>query len=259
MEYGICNLGIIPARREASDKAEIITQIVFGEHFKILEEVTNANGAIWLKILTHHDNYEAWICGKQYKEITGEDYDNLSLNDFPKNATTLASLTSEKGELIPIPIGSTLPYLHQKKLRIRNTTYSYTGEIASKNFDDIIKYAKQLEGTPYLWGGRGPLGIDCSGFAQLCYNLCGIQLPRDAYQQADEGEVVSFLEEVLPGDLAFFDNDEGRINHVGILLNQHEIIHASGKIRIDKIDHQGIYAEDYKKYTHKLRIIKRIV
>ena len=113
--------------------------------------------------------------------------------------------------------------------------------------------------APYLWGGRSPFGIDCSGFTQLVYKIAGKKLPRDAYQQAEIGQTLSFVEEAQSGDLAFFDNEEGSIVHVGILLQDNEIIHASGKVRIDKIDHQGIFNVDTKRYSHKLRLIKKIL
>ncbi|MNL48577.1 Gamma-D-glutamyl-L-lysine endopeptidase [compost metagenome] len=118
---------------------------------------------------------------------------------------------------------------------------------------------KMFLNAPYLWGGRSILGIDCSGFTQVCYKILGIKLKRDAYQQADQGELVSFINEGKLGDLAFFDNAEGRITHVGILINSHQIIHASGRVRIDSIDHQGIFNEETQQYSHKLRIIKRIL
>jgi gamma-D-glutamyl-L-lysine dipeptidyl-peptidase len=111
--------------------------------------------------------------------------------------------------------------------------------------------------TPYLWGGKSICGIDCSGFSQQVYKHFGIKLPRDSYQQAELGEGVGFLLEAQCGDLAFFDNDEGRITHVGIMLSSDEIIHASGKVRIDKIDNQGIINAETGARTHKLRIIKR--
>ena len=86
----------------------------------------------------------------------------------------------------------------------------------------------------------------------------GIYLPRDAYQQAEEGDPVEFVELAECGDLAFFDNAEGRIVHVGVILPEQRILHASGRVRIDSLDQQGIFNAEEKRYTHQLRLIKRI-
>ena len=123
----------------------------------------------------------------------------------------------------------------------------------------LIEDAYMYLNAPYLWGGKGPFGIDCSGFVQVVFRLNGILLPRDAYQQADIGDTLSFVEEGQAGDLAFFDNENGKITHVGILNDAQHIIHASGKVRIDRIDHQGIFHEENGTYTHRLRLLKRII
>ena len=123
--------------------------------------------------------------------------------------------------------------------------------------DSIQTIANKFINTPYLWGGRSVFGIDCSGFVQQVYRFFNKSLPRDAYEQATVGEVVGFLQEVQCGDLAFFDNEEGRIIHVGILFNSDTIIHSAGKVRVDKIDTMGIVNTDTGERTHKLRIIKR--
>ena len=112
---------------------------------------------------------------------------------------------------------------------------------------------------PYLWGGKSTFGIDCSGLTQQVYKLGGYELPRDAYQQAELGEVLSFVEEAEPGDLAFFDNADGKIIHVGIILGDYKIIHAHGKVRIDPFDSNGIFNTDSQKYSHKLRFIKKVI
>jgi cell wall-associated NlpC family hydrolase len=139
--------------------------------------------------------------------------------------------------------------------------YKFTGNstqgFSQKKF--LIENALIYLNAPYLWGGRSPFGIDCSGFTQLVYRLQGIKLPRDAYQQAEVGNTLSFIEESEEGDLAFFDNTEGKIIHVGIIMKNNYIIHASGKVRIDRIDQQGIFNSSLKTHTHKLRLIKSIV
>jgi cell wall-associated NlpC family hydrolase len=122
----------------------------------------------------------------------------------------------------------------------------------------IIKNAELLLNTPYLWGGRSVLGMDCSGFTQLVFKACGLRLYRDAYQQATQGSIIDFVEEAQAGDLAFFDNQEGSIVHTGIIMTNRQIIHASGSVRIDHLDHQGIFNSELNRYTHQLRLIKRI-
>ena len=125
--------------------------------------------------------------------------------------------------------------------------------------DDLVKTAFLYLNAPYLWGGKTPFGIDCSGFTQMVYKLNGYKLLRDVSQQATQGEALSFIEESQPGDLAFFDNSEGEIVHVGIIMKDNYIIHAYGKVRIDRLDQSGIYNTEARKHTHKLRVIKKII
>jgi cell wall-associated NlpC family hydrolase len=142
-----------------------------------------------------------------------------------------------------------------------NKKFVVTREDLNENkieFGDLVHFSKKFLGAPYLWGGRSPFGIDCSGLVQILFKIKGIALKRDAWQQAEAGKQVSFIEESVPGDLVFFDNDEGKIIHVGMIYQSGHIIHASGEVRIDKIDNYGIYNQETGKYTHKTRIIKRV-
>ncbi len=123
----------------------------------------------------------------------------------------------------------------------------------------MVNQALMFFNAPYLWGGRSPFGIDCSGFSQIIYKMAGIKIPRDAKDQVHLGVAISFVEEALPGDLAFFDNDEGNITHVGIIWEKNKIIHASGQVRIDNVDQFGIFNVDTKRYSHKMRVMKRII
>ena len=256
MLYGICNLSIVPLRLEALDDSEMVSQVLFGEHFKVLEKRKN-----WSKIRMHFDSCEGFIDNKQFEEITEEVYVELSNTKATLSGELIDFVTDEKGGLSTIPIGATLPFYENKKACIGSKKYVYEGAIINKILpkDYILKTAFLLLNTPHFWGGKTPFGIDCSGFTQMVYKLCGYQLLRHANEQASQGEVLSFIEESEAGDLAFFDNEEGEIIHVGIILNDYHIIHAHGKVRIDTLDHSGIFNADLQKHTHKLRIIKKLI
>lgn len=238
MNKGICIVTVAPVRAENSDRAEIVTEILFGESADILE--VNKN---WTRIKMHYDGYEGWMDTKQLKPVTEEvlarrkttvvteDFTSVMMND----GKTLLSMGSE----VEFPV------------------------VASRRSHDvresIVLTAKEFLNVPYLWGGKSYFAVDCSGFTQLVYKIHNVKLPRDASQQVEVGESLSFLEESRAGDLAFFENADGKIIHVGIMLDNHRIIHASGKVRIDTLDSSGIFNKEMNRHTHKLRVIKSIL
>jgi hypothetical protein len=252
MEYGICNLAVIPLRAEASDKSEQVSQILFGEAFEILEWTER-----WAKVITANDGYEGWIGRLQFVMLGHIAYKNLKQDPPPITYRAVTQAWKKPDNtVLYLPVGSSLVFLKGTTCRIGNEQFEIIGEIGETASLDLT--AKSFLNTPYLWGGRTHYGIDCSGFTQAVFKLRGVYLKRDAWMQAEQGETVDFLAETKSGDLAFFDNAEGRITHVGIMLNNEQIIHASGRVKIDRMDSQGIYSEELKRYTHKLRIIKRI-
>lgn len=252
--FGICNLANIPLRFEPSDRSELVSQVLFGEHFQILEQDQK-----WSKIKLAYDDYVGWIDNKQYKSITEEQYILLSKDNIVLNADLIEYITSPENLLMPIPLGASLSFLNYPEINSENFNFEGLKVSGIKPKSDIINTAYMYLHAPYLWGGKTPFGIDCSGFTQMVYKLNGYQLLRDASQQATQGEALSFIEESEAGDLAFFDNDEGNIIHVGIIMENNYIIHASGKVRIDRLDHLGIYNSEQNRHTHKLRVIKKII
>lgn len=252
--FGICNLAIVPVRLEPSHRSEQVTQLLFGEHFTILEQQTK-----WSKIKIAFDNYEGWIDNNQYQEISEKQFDSLNESPIVLSADLIEFISNPKNELLPISIGSSLSFLNDDTLNISNFSFEGIRTCGVKPKSDLVKTAYMYLNAPYLWGGKTPFGIDCSGFTQMVYKLNGYNLLRDASQQATQGEVLSFIEESEPGDLAFFDNEDGNIIHVGIMLDNNYIIHASGKVRIDRLDHLGIYNAETNRHTHKLRVIKKIL
>ncbi|WP_207426125.1 C40 family peptidase [Pedobacter sp. SYSU D00535] len=259
-EYGICHLSIVPLRAEASDRSEIRSQLLFGDCFEVVEVSEK-----WVRILTIYDEYSGWIDRKQYLPLNKQDYGTLleSTKVLGPAPFHLASKI-RTGEPLYLVSGSSIPTLQDDNyFSLGAEQYQLLGSPAFATGTDfsslVCEYAHFFLHAPYLWGGKSLFGIDCSGFTQVVFKMLGVKLKRDAWQQAEQGEVVSFLQEARAGDLAFFDNEEGRITHVGIMLDDQKIIHASGRVKVDPIDDQGIYSLDLRKHTHKLRIIKRYV
>ena len=254
MKYGISNIAIIPMRSDPSDKSEMVNQILFGEHFEIINEEEKFS-----RICLSHDNYKGWICNKQLTYIDKEEYKKLEKESPTLTTDILDVITKDYHQ--PIVIGSILPSFKSGHAIINQEMYQFDGLTTPGfvNKKKLVENALLYLHAPYLWGGRSPLGIDCSGLTQMVYRLQGKNIPRDAYQQAEIGKTLEFLDESEPGDLAFFENNKGRITHVGIIIENNYIIHASGKVRIDSIDQQGIFNHEKKNHTHKLRLIKSIL
>ena len=252
--FGICNLAIIPLRFEPNDRSEIVSQVLFGEHFEILEQLKQ-----WSRIKMQYDHYEGWVDSKQFQIISESSYNQLSTEAIILNADLIEYITGRSNLLMPIPLGSSLSFINHNEINTSGFDFEGTKTSGEKNKENLISTAFMYLNAPYLWGGKTPFGIDCSGFTQMVYKLNGYKLLRDASQQSTQGEPLSFIEESEPGDLAFFDNEEGNIIHVGIIMDDNYIIHASGKVRIDRLDHLGIFNSETNKHTHKLRVIKKII
>ena len=261
MRYGTSNLSIVPVRSEPREKSEMCTQILFGEHYTIIEE-----NAKWCRVKLAFDGYEGWIDRKMVNEI--EEHVFGELEEIPRIVTTdVFNIIQPDGVYnnFLIVAGSSLPHFNKvnRTFKIGNVGYSIQGNnIAGADLDIrevIIENALKYFNAPYLWGGRTPFGIDCSGFSQVLYKMAGLIIPRDASRQALIGTNLTFVEEALPGDLAFFDNEEGAITHVGVIWEKNKIIHSSGKVRIDNIDHFGIFNIDTGRYTHQMRLMRRLI
>ncbi len=243
-------------RAEASHKTEMVSQQLFGECCEIIEQAKDN----WTRIRCSYDGYEGWCTTSHLAEIDEPDYEQGGNALTPEWVNEL----EYNGHPMMAPLGSSLTAMKNGHAVWRKNKLHYKGKVwdpsaAKRDARTIRQLAYKFLNTPYLWGGKSVFGVDCSGFTQTVLRFFDVPLLRDAYQQAVQGESVGFLQEARTGDLAFFDNEEGRITHVGILLNDHEIIHASGKVRVDKIDNMGIvHAESYQR-THQLRIIKRLI
>lgn len=250
MQYGICNLSIVPIRLTPEETSEMVAQLLYGDHFKVLE-----HRKFWSKIRIAFDGVEAWVSNKQFVFITEEQYNTLDSNkEAPLSSDLVAFISSTKNDLMPILVGSCI---EGAALLDHYFDGNYTHGIQNK--PQLIATALLYLNSPFLSGGKTPFGIDSSGLTQMVYKINGYKLLRTAQEQSAQGEALSFIEESQPGDLAFFDNKEGVIDHVGIIMQDNYIIHCHGKVRIDRIDHTGIFNTELKNYTHQLRVIKKII
>lgn len=250
MLYGICHLSVAPIRSLADDAGEMLTQLLYGEHFKVLEQRTN-----WSRVRNAYDGQEGWVSNLLYTPVTREQFDVADANPNPKWSSNLVDHVLNGSEhMLPILMGSAIS-------QAAALNHNYEGEFlcGCQPKPNLISTALLYLNAPFLAGGKTPFGIDSGGLTHMVYRINGHRLLRTATAQATQGESLSFIEESEPGDLAFFDNDQGVIDHVGIILPNNYIIHASGKVRIDRIDHTGIFNTDLNRYTHQLRVIKKLL
>jgi len=251
MKFGFCFLSVVPLRKSASDTSQMVSQLMFGDVVEVLEKVADN----WILVKNSFDNYEGFMDPKQLIEIDSIDY--IKYQSFSYTNKENITIESSFGDYL---LPAACSFLDQE-FHLGEFHFKVNGQLSfikEEQKDAIPKLAKSYLNAPYLWGGKSSFGLDCSGFTQSVFKMVGIKLWRDASQQATQGELLNFLEEAKAGDLAFFDNEEEEIIHVGIILSSNEIIHASGRVRIDQLDHQGIYNRELGRYTHNLRLIKRI-
>ena len=230
-------------------ESELVSQLLYGDCFKILSSKNE-----WLQIKTLNDSYVGWINDKQINEISKINAEKITFDDKIFSTRLIDYIETDENKLSSIVLGSNIgacKYLGHK--------YDGPKTKKTKTKPNLTKVASMYLNSPYLWGGKTPFGIDCSGLTQMIYRINGYKIPRDASQQSEFGETLSFIEESEPGDLAFFDDKEGKIIHVGMLLENNYILHAHGNVRIDRIDQTGIFNQEKQKHSHKLRIIKKII
>jgi gamma-D-glutamyl-L-lysine dipeptidyl-peptidase len=258
IDYGVCRLSLVPVRKEHADQSEQVSQLLFGDDYEVVEMTKDKK---WMKVRIHFDGYEGWIDARQHHPITKEYYDYITRAEFKITTDLTSTLLYNKNPLM-ILMGSIIPISSTELFRMEEQ-FAFNGEAKNigqkREFEFIKATAMKYIHSPYQWGGKSPFGIDCSGFVQMVFKIAGYRLLRDSSQQAQQGKAVRSIHEAEPGDLAFFANNENKIIHTGILLGDDRIIHASGRVRIDHINEEGILNSETKVYTHHLSHLKRIL
>ena len=257
--YGIIKLAAVAGRAEAAHRSEMVTQLLFGEVIKIIKSNNE-----WFFVENLADGYQSWILRFSYEPLDEDGYADYISHKAYLTFDPVSKLKIKGHEALYVPCSSILPYFDPETNhgRIGKRTYTFEGNISpvkqKPNAEKILIKASKMLNAPYLWGGKTVMGIDCSGFTQSVFKACGFQLPRDASQQAEVGQTVKF-KDAHAADLAFFANAEGKITHVGIMIGHGNIVHASGKVKVCKIDQQGIFDGELQDYSHKLAFIKRVI
>ena len=249
MQYGICHLSIVPIRVLPDDCTEMVSQLQYGEHVKVLEQRKH-----WSRIRVAYDGYEGWVANNQITLVSENVYGELEEAIPSYSSDVVSHVCTSEGILLPILLGSVVSSTKHLGHTFEGSTQK-GGHAKSCLVDTALLYLK----APYQWGGKTTFGIDSSGLTQMVYKINGHHLRRNAESQSQQGEALSFIEESEPGDLAFFDNSEGVIDHVGVILKDNYIIHAHGHVRIDRLDHTGIFNVEEKLYSHTLRVIKKVI
>ncbi len=255
-KYGLCPLSVVPVRTQPSHKSEQLYQLLFGETVVVEER----KGRKWLKV--RFGDLSGWVLARQLLPLTPSEWERYS-SQYALNLDLTGHLFRE-GHSLPITLGAHLPCFDGLRMVLAGQTYTFSGQAVfpehlAPRAPLVEKLARRFLWAPEQAGGRSPFGIEAALLVQLVYKLVGVQLPRFAFQQVLLGELVNFLDEALPGDLAFFEGAGGKVNHVGILLPEGKILHVSGWARIDPLDHFGIFDAEQQRHTHRLRVIKRFL
>jgi hypothetical protein len=253
----ICLASIVPLRAEPADESEIMTQLLFGDTFEILKTKNQ-----WNYIRSTYDQYEGWIDEKVILKLDEQEFNHAQKQPVYYTAEIVNQVNLEKSGTFLLPMGSILPGYNPQEgsFFMGKEKGFFDGEVITGKHskEKVLEYAFTYMNAPYLWGGKTHFGLDCSGLTQMTYKMCGHDLLRNAKDQATQGESIS-LQEAEAGDLAFFTNDKGKIIHVGFLLGDGRIFHSHGNAHIDPIDEKGIWSLKFKRYSHRLSDVRRII
>lgn len=252
---------VVPVRTEAREGAEQSTQMLFGELCTILEKKPR-----WNRIKLDSDGQEGWVDEKMISPIGGKDYTTYK-KAYASAATVVFpmayAMSENNGQTIPLTAGTRLTNCAQGRFEVLGVGFRIDPSMVRTqplelNLQTLLETTRFFINVPYLWGGKNALGMDCSGFTQVVMSLFGKHLLRNASEQATQGRAVADLKKAKAGDLVFFDHEDGKISHVGIVIDSERVIHCSGRVKVEKLDSNGIFSAEFGQYTHHLVSIRRV-
>lgn len=275
MNHAIVLHSVVPVRLEAREGAEQETQLLFGELCEVLESLPR-----WYKIRNEADGEEGYVDYKMITLMSEEEYQTCAAVVAGSTARVMLPMTyavsGNNGQTVPLTLGTRLPGYHEGQFEVLGVTFRIDKAAVAEHplqltAETLMQVLRFMLNTPYLWGGKNALGMDCSGLTQTVMSLFGIYLPRNASRQITCGRKVGALGEAQAGDLVFFDHNDPssentepnnckgdtHISHVGILLDAERVVHCSGRVKTERIDERGIYGAEQQLYTHHLAAIRR--
>ena len=258
MAYAVCHTSVSALRSAAKDKSEQLSQVLFGEVMTVIDRKKSK----WVRVLTHTDATLGWIMEDHIAEINIEEFNSYT-KDNRFNVELFHPVFASDNSF-HIPFGSRLPGFDGLGFEMGGQRYTFSGRTIDANVKKIdgewiSKIASMFLHAPHLPGGRSSVGVDAASFVQLVYASAGIFIQRDYEETVRQGQLVDFVEESLVGDIALFEQKRGRVSHIGIILDDQRVIHVDGTVRIDHLDHYGIFNEETQKYSYRLRLIRRVL
>ena len=237
--------------------AALTSQLLFGEPVLLLQNLGE-----YQRVRCPEDGFEGFVRTDQLLAVPEDVF--VAQLSRPAFNLDLFSMLRGPQQGVPITFGARLADFDGLRLQHGGQYFEYSGQAALT--DDITASADTLLRLAYKWlyvpgmhGGRTPMGVDPVAFVQLVYRILNLRLPRRADAMVERGELVDFVVQAQVGDVAFFDNAKRKIEHVGLLLPDSKILHVGDRVRVDALDHYGIFNYDLGRYTHRLRVVKRVL